>query len=211
MRQSQNSPDKLHGLQRFGDDDGVMPDTASSAMSEGSVIPNYGFDGISDADVHKILNGESAEVNEIVMNEVESKDAVTVDQQQTARRRNAIAAKQGVFGLRDTVVISFLNALDVQAGDWVGIIPEKVGSSGLNDDGMVDGNAYITYRYVCDPDANPIDCPHTGSVEWDVQSIGAYFPPGKYGAYLLKEDEPEPVSTRPAWLIYSFCVYIWLY
>ncbi len=200
MRQSPSRPDKLHGLQRFGDDDGVLPDTASSAMLEEPVIPNYGFDGISDADVHKILNGEWAEENEIVMNEDESVDAaVTVDQQQTNRRRNAIAAKQGVFGLRDKVVISFLNALDVAAGDWIGIVPEKVGTFGLNEDGMVEGHAYITYRYVCGPEADPLDCPHAGSVEWDVQSIGAYFPPGKYVAYVCKEDgedDPGPYVVK---------------
>lgn len=201
MRQSPNR--QPNGLQRFGDDDGVMPDTSSSVMSEDPVIPNYGFDGISDSDVHKILHGDG-EKEEIVMNEDESKDAVTVDQQQTARRRNAIAAKQGVFNLRDKVVISFLNSIDVEAGDWIGIVPEKVGTSGLNADGFVDGDAYITYRYVCDPDADPLYCPHTGSVEWDVQSIGAYFPPGKYVAYLCKEDgedDPGPyvVKAGPAY------------
>ena len=200
MRQSPNR--QPNGLQRFGDDDGVMPDTSSSVMSEDPVIPNYGFDGISDSDVHKILHGDGEK--EIVMNEDESKDAVTVDQQQTARLRNRIAANQGVFGLRDKVVISFLNAIDVEAGDWIGIVPEKVGTSGLNDDGFVDGDAYITYRYVCDPDADPLYCPHTGSVEWDVQSIGAYFPPGKYVAYLCKEDgedDPGPyvVKAGPAY------------
>ena len=196
MRQSPNR--RPNGLQRFGDDDGVMPATFISS-SEDPVIPNYGFDGISDSDVHKILHGDGTGEKEIVMNEDESKDAVTVDQQQTARRRNAIAAKQGVFGLRDKVVISFLNSIDVEAGDWIGIVPEKVGTSGLNDEGFVDADSYITYRYICDPDADPLYCPHTGSVEWDVQSIGAYFPPGKYVAYLCKEDgedDPGPYVVK---------------
>jgi len=198
-------------LQRFGDEwDATQPVTTSSVTMEAPVVHNYGFANVPDADIHNLLYGgeipdvtpmapgdQIVQVDSVIMDEYESEEnAVTVDQ--ASRRRNAVAAKQSVFGLRDEVVISFLNAIDVVAGDFIAIVPARVGLNGGN--GMLGDDDYLAYAYVCDPDAaNPAaDCESTGSVAWNPRTNP--FPPGRYTAYLAKEDDtgPYPIKAGPA-------------
>ena len=195
-------------LQRFGDD-GDSPVTTSSAMTEEPVIHNYGFAGMSDADIHAMLYGGNAEGNDeredaipmaaeepivevdsIVMDETEN--IVTIDQAAApaTRRRNAVAAKQTLFQANEQVVVSFMNAIDVQPGDFVAIVPSSIdASAGLSDDD------YVAYTYVCPPGPDTdttLDCPRYGSVAWDAGDI----PSGRYKAYLTKEDGPEPYTIK---------------
>jgi len=201
-RQLQQHIEK-RSLQRFGDD-GDAAVTTSSFMTEDPVIHTYGFAGLSDADVHNLLFGDSdtredvvipmaeqepiVEVDSAAMDEIESVP-VTVDQAAPSRRRNAVAAKQTLFSSDEQVVVSFMNALDVQPGDFVAVVPSNIDvSDGLRDDDFVD------YTYVCEPGSEPIDCPRYGSVSWDPSEI----PSGRYMAYLAKEDSPEPYTIKSA-------------
>lgn len=80
------------------------------------------------------------EVANTIMDETEN--IVTVDQSTApaTRRRNAVAAKQTLFAADDQVVISFLNTIDVQPGDFVAIVPSNIDVSA----GMVDGD-YVAW------------------------------------------------------------------
>lgn len=195
-------------LQRFGDD-GESPVTTSSVMTEEPVIHSYGFAGISDSDIHAMLNGTGTgstegsderedvipmsaeepivEVDSIVMDETEN--VVNVDQAAAApatRRRNAVAAKQTLFQANEQVVISFANTIDVQPGDFVAIVPSSFdASAGISDDD------YVAYTYVCPPESDAL-CPRYGSVAWDAGDI----PTGRYKAYLTKEDSPAPYTIK---------------
>lgn len=193
-------------LQRFGDG-GDSPVTTSSAMTEEPVIHNYGFAGVSDADVHKMLYGGYdeggdkrenvipmandqliVEVDSVIIDETEN-NVVLVDQAASARRRNAIAVKQALVKSGEQLKILFMNTIDVQPGDFVALVPFRVDTSaGLSDDD------YIAYAYVCKPGSDPIfDCPKYGTVVWDV---GTNISSGRYKAILSKEDGPEPYTIK---------------
>eukprot|EP00563_Minutocellus_polymorphus_P003417 CAMPEP_0181040006 /NCGR_PEP_ID=MMETSP1070-20121207/10807_1 /TAXON_ID=265543 /ORGANISM="Minutocellus polymorphus, Strain NH13" /LENGTH=805 /DNA_ID=CAMNT_0023117965 /DNA_START=601 /DNA_END=3015 /DNA_ORIENTATION=- len=197
-------------LQRFGDD-GEEPVTTSSVMTEEPVIHNvedtYRYTPIVSArsslpvgellddedtntmvDIFPVATNEFDEVVESVLMD-ESENTVTVDSNAVARRRNAVAAKQVVFAFDEQVVISFMNALDVEAGDWIAIAPASVD---LGDHGMLGGDDYMAYAYVCDPGTDPVECPRFGSVAWEPQ----FLSPGEYVAYLAKEDCPEPYTVK---------------
>ena len=207
----ENRPGRLkkyvekRSLQRFGDG-GDSPVTTSSVMTEEPVIHNYGFDGVSDAAVHKMLYGDNdegsderedvipmandqpiVEVDSVIIDETE--DIVTVDQAASARRRNAIAATQALFQSGEQLKILFMNTIDVQPGDFVALVPSSVDTSaGISDDD------YVAYTYVCPPGSDPIfDCPKYGTVLWDV---GTNIPSGRYMAILSKEDGPEPYTIK---------------
>jgi hypothetical protein len=107
---------------------------------------------------------------------------------------DAVVARQDAFATDERLILSFANAVDVEAGDWIAIVPATIdlGNNGIMS--LLGGNDYLAYAYVCDPGADPIDCPRHGSVAWEAR----FLPPGRYMAYLAKEDYPEPFTVKAA-------------
>ena len=163
---------------------------AGSSMPMGELINDE--DAI---DIGDIVPSASNEYSEIFAADSalldDSENAVTFDSAAAARRRDAVVAKQDVFTSNEKVVIAFMNAINAEAGDWIAIVPASVG---LGDDGMLGGNDYLAYGYVCRPGTDPLECPRYGSVAWDPLLL----PPGEYMAYLAKEDSQGPFTVKAA-------------
>ena len=215
-RQLQQRVEK-RSLQRFGDDEEELVETSSIVQLEEPVIHKVdnidttpvisGHARRSSLPMGELLHGkeaaadiadfipmaaneyhEAVEVDSVLMDG--SENLVTVDEA-VARRRDAVVAKQGEFASNENVVIAFMNAVNVEAGDWIAIVAASVG---LGDDGMLGGDDYLAYAYVCEPGADTAECPRHGSVAWEPQ----FLSPGEYMAYLVKEDYPEPFTVKAA-------------
>ena len=203
-------------LQRFGDGEEELVATSSIVQLEEPII--HKIDNIdttpmisgharrSSLPMGELLYGEeaAADIADIIPMAVEYHEAVEVDtvlmdgsenvvtvDEAVARRRDAVVAKQGEFASNENVVIAFMNAVNVEAGDWIAIVAASVG---LGDDGMLGGDDYLAYAYVCEPGAVTVECPRHGSVAWEPQ----FLSPGEYMAYLVKEDYPEPFTVKAA-------------
>ena len=202
-------------LQRFGDGEEELVTTNSIVMMEEPIIhkvdnvnapiaPGHAtrsslpmgelLHGEDEADIVDIIPMATNEYHEVV--EVDSvfidgsEDVVTVDTT-AARRRDAVVAKQSEFASNEDVVISFMNAVNVEAGDWIAIVAASIG---LDDEGMLGGDDYLAYAYICEPGADTTECPRYGSVAWEPQ----FLFPGEYMAYLVKEDYPSPFTVKAA-------------
>lgn len=204
-------------LQRFGDDEEELVATSSIVLLEEPVIHKVdnidttpivsGHARPSSLPMGELLHGEEAasdiadiipmaaneyheavEVDSVVMDG--SENVVTVDEA-VARRRDAVVAKQNEFASDENVVIAFMNAVNVEAGDWIAVVTASVG---LGDDGMLGGDDYLAYAYVCEPGADTAECPRHGTVAWEPQFLSS----GEYMAYLVKEDYPEPFTVKAA-------------